>query len=212
MLLTEGTSGLGLGKCLGVQVLECTLGLVALFIASGCLQRGAGFLSFDYLVWGREGRVLRLLASRILGCGIIETLDPFAVTFRSLELFATGEQAAASKMASFFLISDSSLQRPPSQEQQPAWRPAATPLASRAWLRPRDPSHLANGELRMALPAQAWQSGVTSYLGGLRWKGRRVLEAMGRWPLHLFHPPCFPGVAELQRNQAAQIWRVACSL
>lgn len=33
MLLTEGTSGLGLEKCLGVQVLERTLGLVALFMS-----------------------------------------------------------------------------------------------------------------------------------------------------------------------------------
>lgn len=42
--------------------------------------------------------------------------------------------------------------------------------------------------------------------------GEKVLEAVGRWPLHLFQPPCFPGVAEPQRNQAAQIWRVAYSL
>ncbi|KAF7472854.1 Hypothetical predicted protein [Marmota monax] len=42
--------------------------------------------------------------------------------------------------------------------------------------------------------------------------GEKVLEAVGRWPLHLFQLPCFPGVAEPQRNQAAQIWRVAYSL
>lgn len=217
MLVTEGTSGLGLEKCLGVQILERYSGFGGLVVAFGCLQRNS-ILPLSGLFDLGEGREdFKNSSKPYFRLWNIGTLALFAVTFRSLELFATGEQAATSKMASFFLISDSSLQRPPCQEQQPARRPAATPLASRAWLRPRDPSRQANGELRMALPAQAWQSGVTSCLGAWedfvgRGGGEKVLEAVGRWPLHLFQPPRFPGVAEPQRNQAAQIWRVAYSL
>lgn len=56
-------------------------------------------------------------------------------------------------------------------------------------------------ELRMARPAQAWQSPVALGLDG--WKdfvGRGGRERV----LHPCQPPSFPGVAEPQRSQLAQ--------
>lgn len=61
----------------------------------------------------------------------------------------------------------------------------------------------------MARPAQARQSPLAPSLED--WKdfvggggGERVLEALGRWLLHPFQPPSFPGVAEPQRSQLAR--------
>lgn len=117
------------------------------------------------------------------------------------------EQAAASKMASFSF--QNLLQRPHCREQQPDGRPAATPLAAHAHATP--PGSLRSGQWRsyewhdLLRPGsrhshRAWKTGKTVGGGG----GERVLEALGRWLLHPFQPPSFPGVAEPQRSQLAR--------
>ncbi|XP_008584891.1 PREDICTED: uncharacterized protein LOC103602256 [Galeopterus variegatus] len=113
---------------------------------------------------------------------------------------------------------DSSLQQPHCPEPPPARRPAATPLAGRGRLRPRDPSHSPAvwpmEELRMAKLPRAWQSPVAPYLedfGRLCWKEMREKDAGGleRWHLHPFQPSFFPGVAETAHPIGSKMWFAA---
>lgn len=100
---------------------------------------------------------------------------------------------------------DSSPQRPPWQEQQPARRPAATPLASRAWLRPRDPSRPANGGTTNGTTSPSLAAGSYIVLGSTSLEGeagRRCWRPWGDGPCTYFSLP----VSLESPNHSATKW------